>query len=252
MHSVEAAPGRRVVGRILKNLLDRAQGVRVADVRVGLGYSAVQLDDGNLGVAFTFTDQARGGCTVFHGMRPLASRPASDLLSLLASADPIEAGVGLACANALANRKGIGAVDGDVLDRVELGPQDDVAMVGHFGPLVGAIKKRAHSLVVLERVTTPTGELRPMQEFVDVLPKSQVVFITATSIINHTIDDLLTAAKGCREVVVLGPSTPLLPEAFAGESVTMLSGVLAKAPKDILRVVSEGAACGRSSPTCAR
>jgi hypothetical protein len=54
--------------------------------------------------------------------------------------------------------------------------------------------------------------------------------------------DLLieVAVQGCRDVVLLGPSTPLLPEIFKSLGVTMLSGLIVTDPSGILQVVSEG------------
>lgn len=228
--------GLRVARRILATVGDSDE--RVADVRIGLGYTSVLLEGGSLGVAYTFRDQAKGGCTAFHGLRPLASRPASDLLPLISSADPIEAGVALACANAVANGKAKGLVPGDTLECVEVRPSDDVAMVGRFGPLIRPLRDRARSLVVIEQ--RPSKDALPATEAVAVLPRCQVAFITATSIINHTIDGLLAAARGCREVVILGASTPFVPEAFEGEGVTALSGIVARDAGSVQRVVSEG------------
>jgi uncharacterized protein (DUF4213/DUF364 family) len=187
-----------------------------------------------------FSDRLPGCCTVFHGLRPLAGRPACDLLSLLESSDPVEAGVGLACANALANKAGEGFLDGDVLDCLDVGPEDHVGMVGHFGPLVGPLKERARSLTIFERVKEPCGDIRPAGEAEEALRRCQVALITATSIINHTIDGLLAAAGDCREVAILGASTPMLPESFSSTNATLLSGVVVENPGEILRVISEG------------
>jgi uncharacterized protein (DUF4213/DUF364 family) len=248
MKSNEQGGGGSVAGRIASSLMDEAHGVRVAYVRIGLAYTAVMLEDGGLGVAYTFRDEARGGCAVFQGMRPLRGRPASDLLALLESEDPIEAGVGLACANAMTNRDGAGFLAGDVLDHIDLRPGDHVGMVGHFGPLVEEIRRRTSSLTVFERVERASGLLRPANEAPETLPRCQVALVTATSIINHTMDGLLEAAEGCREVTVLGASTPLLPGAFAGRRTTMLSGVVVKDPLEILRVVSEGGGMRQFGP----
>lgn len=239
-----------MAARIVASLAGRAGGVLVSDVRIGLGYTAVMLADGRTGVAFTFRDLARGGCSVFEGIRPLSGRPAADLLALLESPDAIEAGVGLACANALANRGEAARLAGDVLAHLELGPGDRVGMVGHFGPLVGPIRERAGSLSVFERVDRACGPLRPWAEAAAELPRCQVALITATSIINHTVDGLLEAARGCREVVLLGASTPLLAEVFERD-VTMLSGVVVMAPPGVMQVVSEGGGMRQFGP-CVR
>jgi hypothetical protein len=113
-------------------------------------------------------------------------------------------------------------------------------MVGHFAPLVEPIRARARSLAIFEAVEQPVGPLRPRAEAPAALRGCQVALITATSILNHTVDDLLAAAWGCREVALLGASTPLHPAAFAGTSVTLLSGVVVIDPPGVLRVVAEG------------
>lgn len=237
-----------IATRVVRCLLDGARNTRVSDVRIGLGYTAVRLADGRTGVAYTFRDQARGGCSVFHGLRPLSGSPATDLLTLLESQDAIEAGLGLACANALANRDDAEYLEGDVLDHLGLVTEDSVGMVGHFGPLVEAIRERARSLVVFERVDEPSGFLRPQHEATARLPECSIALITATSVINHSVDDLLDAARGCREVVLLGASTPMLPEAFDTARVTMLSGVVVKEPHEVMCVVSEGGGMRQFSP----
>jgi uncharacterized protein len=229
-----------IASRLRSHLAGRARALGVVDVRIGLGYTAVVLDDGHAGVAYTFRDQARSGCSVLDGARPLSGSPAADLLCLLESPDAIEAGVGLGCANALANRDLPEFLGGDILKHLEVRPDDDVAMIGHFGPLAGAVRARARSLTIFERVEEPTEVFRPQHEASAALPRCQIALITAASVINHTIDDLLEAAKGCREVVLLGASTPLSPVVFEASPVTMLSGILVTASEGVLRVVSEG------------
>lgn len=232
-------PPSPTAARIVARLAEAAAGARVADVRIGLGYTAVLLTDGSAGVAYTSRDLARGGCSVFDGRRPLAGRPALDLLGLLESSDAIEAAVGLGCANALGNRDGPDLVDGDVLDELDVGPDDDVGMVGEFGPLLEPLRSRAKSLTVFERVDCEGEGLRPADEAHERLGRCQVALITATSIVNHTVDGLLDAAAGCRAVALVGASTPLLPDAFGGR-VTALSGILIQDAAAILQIVSEG------------
>lgn len=240
MPSPEKPAGPEVASRIRSLLQEPARGMRVSDVRVGLGYTAVLLADGRAGLAYTFRDDVPRGCSVLTGILPLRGRPAVDLLALLESRNPVEAGVGLACANALANRDRTGYLEGDILDHLELRADDDVGMVGCFGPLMETIRGRALSLTVFERLDRPSPPLRPEAEAGGFLPRCRVALITATSIINHAVEGLLEAARGCREVVLLGASTPLIAEAFTGRRVTMLSGILVREAEEVLRVVSEG------------
>jgi len=113
-------------------------------------------------------------------------------------------------------------------------------MVGHFGPLVEPLQRRARSLTVFERVAAPSGLLRPQEEALLALPRCSVAIITSTAIITHSAEALLDAARGCREVVLLGASTPLVEAALAPAGATILSGVVVTAPEAVLSVVSEG------------
>jgi hypothetical protein len=87
MPSPERAGSARVVTRLVETLRPAAAGAVAADVRIGLGYTGVCLADGRCGVAHTFRDLARGACAVFPGLRPLAGRPAAEILALLSSED---------------------------------------------------------------------------------------------------------------------------------------------------------------------
>jgi uncharacterized protein (DUF4213/DUF364 family) len=232
--------GQDIASRIARVVAERNEGAVVSDVRLGLGYTAVMLADGRLGLAYTFREETQPGCSVFHKLRPLSGRHSSELVALLSSKDPIEAAVGLACANALINVGGPGLQDGDVLGHLELRPDDHVGMVGYFGPIVERLEGSVGALTVFERASERFHHTRPAEEAEGILPGCQIALITATSIINHSMHRLLEAASQCREVVVLGGSTPLLPEVFSPRRVTLLSGLVVTEPRGILRVVSEG------------
>lgn len=229
------------VSRMLFDSLEpEARLHHVREVRIGLGYTAVQLQDGAVGCAYTFRNALPHGCTVFQDRRPLAGRPAVEVLNYLDSRHPLEAAVGLATANAIANRPRSDWLTGDILDMIRILPADRVGMVGCFTPLVPALRSAVAELFIFEQDLEIDEGLRPAEEAVRRLPECQVALLTATSLINRTVDELIPAVRGCREVVVLGASTPLCPEAFRGTPVTMLSGIVVERPEDLLRVVSEG------------
>jgi uncharacterized protein (DUF4213/DUF364 family) len=229
---------KNILGCLAEQLASRAAEL-VRDVRIGLGYTAVRLESGATGLAYTLREDLPGGCTVFRGERPLAGRKASDLLAYLASSDKLEVALGLATANALASQMLESAREGDVLDALELRPSDEVAMIGHFEPLTRALERRVRALRVFELGSRAEGVL-PGEEAAQWLRSSDVALVTSTALINGTLDALLEAARACRAVVLLGPSTPLFAGAFAGTPVTHLSGVQVTDPDGLLRVVSEG------------
>lgn len=233
-----------IVDELKNHLAAIADDQKVTDVRIGLGYSAVMLEDGKVGVAYTLRDDAPAGCSVFMGRRPLAGSEARTLLDYLTSSEGVEATVGLAVANALANRAMPDHLSGDTLEHLGLRADDRVGMVGYFGPLVGPLRERARELVIFERNMARSDSVLPAEQAHDLLPGCDVALITSTSLLNGTLDKLLEAAKGCREVALVGASTPLVPELFGRHGVTLLSGVTVCDGPGILQIVSEGGGMG--------
>ena len=230
-----------IAGNIRQLLHGMASEHEIADVRIGLGYTAVLLESGAAGVAYTLREDLRPGCSPFAGKRPLAGQNAAKLLPLLESEDPLERALGLATANALACGRGFGAFsEGDILDALALRPEDRVGMVGFFGPLIAPLRARVASLTVFERTPERGAGLEPPERALDLLPDCSVAMITSSALLTGGLEALLQAAGRCREVALLGPSTPLIPEVFAEMGVTWLSGVVITHPKEVLIVVSEG------------
>lgn len=217
---------------------------RLADVRIGLGYTAVMLDDGSAGVAYTFHEESAAGCSVFLGQRPLAGATTTRMLEYLGSRDKVECGVGLAVANALVNRPQPAHKAGDILELLPTLPDDRVGMVGYFGPLVAPLEARVGELLIFERNAARSERVLPAEDALDLLPSCSVAVITSTALIVGELDRLLEAAAGCREVTLVGASTPLAPEVFTARGVTLLSGVVVTDAPGILQIVSEGGGMG--------
>ncbi|MFP3980395.1 MAG: Rossmann-like domain-containing protein [Desulfobacterales bacterium] len=226
--------------RIKDHLLGPASEKQIADVRIGLGYTAVMLENGQTGVACTPIRHLRPSCTSFTGMLPLIGRKADELLTFVTSPEPLETAIGLATANALANIPAPEHDTGDVLNAINLGPADHVGMVGHFAPLVKNVRDTGARLTIFEQINTPSGALQPAAKIPDQLPGCTVCLFTATSIINHTFDQIIDQASNCRSVILLGASTPLIPALFTDYPVTGLSGVLVTHPAELLHIVSCG------------
>jgi uncharacterized protein (DUF4213/DUF364 family) len=238
-----------IARRIRDALRAEAAQAHVVDVRLGLGYTAVVIDSATGGVAYTPREDLAPGCSVLHAGGALAGRPATDLLSFLESSRPLERAIGLATANALvAGRKSKADLRGDILRALALNPADRVGMVGCFEPLIAPLQAQVASLTIFERSGGRTAGVEPAERARDLLPTCSVALITSTTLITESLEALLDAAAGCREVALLGPSTPLLPEAFVGTPVTWLSGIRIERPAEALRVVSEGGGTREFSP----
>jgi len=238
-----------IVERIERLLEAEARSTRIADVRIGLGYTAVRTESGSTGLAYTPREELGRGCSVLSGTRPLAGRDAAEPLAYLGSADALERAIGLATANALIGMREMkNTFEGDVLDVLALTSGDRVGMVGYFGPLVPRVESQVASLTIFERSPGWTTGVQPAERAADLLPNCTVALITSTTLITESLDSLLEAAGGCRMVALLGPSTPLLPGAFSATPVTWLSGTVVTHAPEVLRVVSEGGGTREFSP----
>jgi len=229
-----------IAARLLRLASERIGQTRVADVRIGLLYTAVVLEDEGCGLALTSFDGREACCQSFAQRVPLTGRLGIELLAGFSSRAPIEVTLALACANAVLNRPGVGGLEGDVLDVIGPRPEDRVVMVGHFQPVQRRLQGRVASLEIFERKADRGPGIRPAEEVFAALPEADVALVTATALLNHSLDPILAAASSCRRVALLGASTPLAPEAFANTPVDLLSGVLVSQPAEVLTTVSEG------------
>ena len=61
---------------------------------------------------------------------------------------------------------------------------------------------------LFERKPIPDLGVLPDSAAGDLLPECQIVVLSATTLLNQTIDGLLAYCKAAREIAILGPSTP--------------------------------------------
>ncbi len=226
--------------RIIALLEPVAQTVRVEDVRIGLGYTCVRLENGQAGLAWTAQTRS-GSCSQEAKAGTLAGRKAQELLALLSGfGQSLSKTIGLATANALAaGLERPQFVSTEIVDLIDVQPEEHVAMVGFFGPVVPRLKKIGCRLDILELNPEKAGTLTP-EEGRAPLAACDVAIITGTSLVTGTMDGLLAGLGNPRAVVVLGPSTFMRPEVFAGTKVTHLAGSWVRDAGAVAQIVSEG------------
>jgi uncharacterized protein len=231
---------RRIQHKIIDYLRPVSEGLHVADVRIGLGYTSVRLDNGHIGLAWT-AEGVSESCTHENKAGTLAGSTALDLLNRLGSEkNPLSRSIGLAAANALA--AGLPRPKSsteDVLDLVNVKVSDRVTMVGYFGPLIPILRLTGCKLDILELKTDKPGTRSP-EEGKPSLASCSVAIITATSIITNTLDELLAGLGKPRAVVILGPTTIMCPPVFSGTPVTYIAGSWVNNAAAVEKIVSEG------------
>lgn len=230
-----------IYNALIERALSLAENHTIADIRIGLRYTVVFLDNGSGGLAFTFLggSGAACGCNLMSEAGHMTGKPVSELIPLLAEKSLLRASVGLASVNAVLNAPDIPRDNGNVIEALQVSPQDTFGMVGEFRPILAAVKKRTDHIYVFEQNLSKGPDLYPEEAIPNYLPNCDVVVVTATSIINHTIDGVLSHCKNARQVAIVGPSTPLYAGAFQNTPVTLLAGSVPRDAEQLLKIVSQ-------------
>ena len=141
----------------------------------------------------------------------LTRKKALELAEYAKSESLLEASIGMAAINSLIDIDESKCVEKNALEIIlEKGGGKNVAIVGHF-PWIPKLKEKVQNLWVIEQ-RLREGDL-PAKEADRILPQCDVVGITGTSFINHTIEGLLNLCKK-PFVVLIGPTSPLSPILF--------------------------------------
>ena len=145
------------------------------------------------GLASTFRDEGHPHSKGVKDVGRLTRKSALELAEYALSDYPMEASIGMAAINSLVEideKRSLEKNASEIL--MEMGQGKDVAVIGHL-PFIPELKKRARNLWVFEQ-RPKEGDLRP-EEAPKVLPQCEIVGITGTAFITHTLDDLLRWAE---------------------------------------------------------
>ena len=205
----------------------------VRDLRICMKTTAVWSQ--KLGLAFTFPRRPGHPTSAERSPGLFADRSARQLAELARTEDLIDSAVGVAAINSLLEPDARLLSDGHAYDLIlSHGAGKVVTVIGHF-PFVDRLRAEVETLYVLE-LSPRKGDL-PASEAGRVVPQSDVVAITGTTLINGTLDGLLELAKD-RYTILLGPSTPLS-SVLLEHGVAAICGSVVTDPDAALRCVSE-------------
>lgn len=117
------------------------------------------------------------------------------------------------------------------------GAGKDVALVGHF-PFIPRLRTATRNLWVIEQ--HPASDEHPAVSAREFIPRADVVALTGSALINHTLDDLLALCRPDALVLILGPTTPLSPVLFR-HGASIIAGSRIVDETAVLQAISQGA-----------
>jgi uncharacterized protein len=235
------------------NYKEKIENLTIADVRIGLFLTAVRLSDNSYGTSATLVDNYPH-CTKsardFGDYTPLkirgqkvcdlfdTSKESNTVLTLrIAALNAISSGI-ISSGNyrVLENC--------DPIELIDLSSEKTITIVGAFQSYIQKISQTRNRLFVLElNENALSNEQKqfyvPANDYKSILPDSDVVIITGLTLVNKTIDNLLSAIDKEAMVIVTGPSGSIIPDVLFANKVSIIGATRITKPGILFEVVSE-------------
>ena len=246
--------------RLVKDrLAQEYEDITIERLVVGVFFTGIKLSNGAGGLSYTpVKDIPQAVCCpssagrIFDPIK-ICGMPVDEVLTALTSNEPIKAAVAIATLNALSavcwERDLAGdyriQMDTDALNAVRMPADRSVAVFGAFVPVLRKLKARGGRWWVIEQdpQTLKGDEMPhfiPADESRQTIAAADVLIITGVTLVNHTLEPILAAAKPDAEIAVIGPTASMLPDALFARGVRVLGGVRVKKPDELLDVLAAG------------
>src|SRR4030065_339546 len=189
------------------------------------------------GLSSTFRDEGPSHDRGVRDVGSLTRKTALVLVEYAKSESLLEASIGMAAINSLIDIDESRCIEKNAFEIIlEKGQGKNVAIVGHF-PWIPKLRGKVGNLWVIEQ-RLREGDL-PAKEADRILPQCDVVGITGTSFINHTLEGLLNLCKEAY-VLLIGPTSHLHLILF-NYGIDAICGSKIIDPDQLIRSISEGA-----------
>jgi uncharacterized protein (DUF4213/DUF364 family) len=81
---------------------------------------------------------------------------------------------------------------------------------------------------------------KPESEMSSALEESDVVIITGTAIVNHSIDKILSFITNGKRTAIVGPTASMIPDAFFKRGLEVVAGVRIIEPDLMMKILKQG------------
>ena len=216
--------------------------VRSGRIVVGFNWTAVEgLFPSGAVLGLAASPSKSDGAQTTSDTGSFGGRTLSDLAPMALSPNPYERAIGIAACNAhwtaLAKRPGAAGLSGLTLggaDGLSAAPGERVVVIGRFP---GLDRKIPQALVLEKR---PGPDDIPAERAPEIIPNADRLIITASTLVNGSIDGLIALARPDCAITLVGPGTPLCPGLFL-QRVDRLAGFIVTETDTCIKAVMEGA-----------
>lgn len=229
-----------IIDELIEVALRNCGNRKVVDLRLGVSYTGILLDDNSCGLAYTFRNDLGSCCTLFNEAGTLKGRSVKELIPWSKDRNLAKASIGVAAINSIINKQVENYEQNNIMELINIKQDETFGMIGNFKPILKEVRKMTDKIYVFEKNKMDDLNIYPESAIDEYLPKCDIVLITGTSVINKTIDNILEKTKNAREIYIVGPSTTLCLEVFKKYGVSVLAGSIVKSPLEILDIISQG------------
>lgn len=238
---------------------DELQNLTIERLVIGLFFTGVKLSNGQGGVCYTPVKEIpeavccpSSAGRIFNPIK-INDIKAQDLISHFPPEEPIKTAVGIATLNALSATCWAHGLKGpyeirknmDAQDAVRMPKESSVAVVGALVPTLRALRSRGGTWWVIEKdPNTLKDDERPhyvsTEDSDEIIRRADTLIITGATLVTHTLERILQAARPDADIVVMGPTAGFLPEPLFERGVRVVGGVWVKQPDRLLDVLAAG------------
>jgi len=228
----------------------------ITRVNIGLFFTAVQLSNGYCGVAGTnlgfinSSVQKREKEFGIFSPGKISGQKLLDLFSFTEGSKILDI-VRLAALNAvsaelIANSNYTVIEDKDPIELVDLNNKT-VCIVGAFYSYMRNIANTNAKLVILELNKNAIPDefqqyYMPAEEAPSAFSISDIIIITGSTLVNNTLDNILTSIPENKKVIVVGPTASLIPDILFRHGISIIGSTRIIDANKVFNTISEGGA----------
>ena len=234
----------------------KVENLIISDVRLGIHLTAVKLSDGSYGAASTLSDNQLHFSKEnrdFEDFTPnkIKGQKVLDLFDTTKKSDTIDT-LRMAVLNAISSKVLIDSnykiiENIDPIDLLNLSSKKAITIVGAFPSYIRKIAETQNKLYVLELNENAFIEGHkkyyvPAKEYDKIIPISDIVIITGLTLVNNTIDGLLSSISPNTKTIVTGPSSSVIPDILFKNNVSIIGATRISNPELLFTIASEAGA----------
>ena len=146
-----------IIDELIEFSLLKVQHRKIKDVRAGLGYTCVMLDNNDSGLAYSFRNALGENCDALSIAGSLIGKSGEEIIPWLKDSNCLKSAIGLATINAVLNNTQENLNVGNILDATTVSPSDTIGMVGMVKPVFQALENVTRNIYVFEENVMKCG-----------------------------------------------------------------------------------------------